>query len=84
MQRQPKFAEFATYRLASWIRQCIDEYKEPLIQTCITCICFREHARNDANEKHPAEWCMKYNERPPARIIAYGCNSYANDEDIPF
>lgn len=39
---------------------------------CITCDTF--------NEKE--EICTKYNMKPPARVIAFGCPEYVND--IPF
>lgn len=41
-------------------------------KTCITC----------TNWRHETELCGLYKQRPPARIIASGCESY-NDE-IPF
>lgn len=31
------------------------------------------------------ECCLKYNQRPPATIIAFGCNEWSNvDDDVPF
>lgn len=49
---------------------------ETLVQSCLTCDFFKEKE----------EVCTKYNnQRPPARIIAFGCPTYANiNEDIPF
>lgn len=43
-----------------------------LVQTCLTCDMFNEET----------ETCSKYAVRPPARVIAYGCEHYV--EDIPF
>ena len=42
-------------------------------RTCLTCDHFRETK---------GEVCGLYNQRPPARIIAFGCPSYENE--IPF
>lgn len=45
------------------------------LRSCITCINFKEDV----------ELCDIYKQRPPARIIAKGCESYSNiSEDIPF
>lgn len=44
-----------------------------LLRTCITCIHFVEKT----------EQCAKERMRPPARVIAYGCGMYENDE-VPF
>lgn len=43
-----------------------------LLRTCLTCDTFNEET----------ETCRKWNAKPPARIIAYGCDEYI--EDIPF
>jgi hypothetical protein len=42
-------------------------------RTCLTCDHFREHK---------GEVCAKFNQRPPAKIIAFGCEHYENE--IPF
>lgn len=44
-----------------------------LWRTCITCMKFVENT----------EHCSQFGARPPARVIAYGCPAYENDE-IPF
>lgn len=48
-----------------------------LFQSCIVCEHFGEN-----------EICAKYNVRPPARIIVFGCQNYEEsshiDDDIPF
>lgn len=49
--------------------------------SCISCEHFEEHGRSGA---YPPETCRKYNARPPARIIALGCPSYMDNDDIPF
>jgi hypothetical protein len=43
-------------------------------QSCLSCIHF--------NEKE--ERCNYYGARPPARTIAFGCESYEDGDDIPF
>lgn len=45
----------------------------PIIRTCVNCLKFDE----------PKEHCSQFGARPPARVIAYGCPQYEND-DIPF
>lgn len=48
-----------------------------LFQSCIVCEHFGEN-----------EICAKYNVRPPARIIVFGCKNFEEsshiDDDIPF
>jgi len=43
-------------------------------QTCIKCDHFDE----------PNEICKLYKMRPPAKIIAFGCEKYEDDDWIPF
>lgn len=48
---------------------------EEIVKSCITCDNFNEEI----------EVCKKFNARPPARIIAFSCEGYANiNEKIPF
>lgn len=71
------------YTLASRLEKLItDTIKEVtpnnmLFQSCIVCEHFREN-----------EICAKYNVRPPARIIVFGCIKFEEsshiDDDIPF
>lgn len=44
------------------------------VKSCVNCIYF--------NEK--IEHCTKWNARPPARTIAFGCESYQDDLEIPY
>jgi hypothetical protein len=44
-----------------------------MFRTCLTCMFFVENT----------EQCAKQRMRPPARVIAYGCGMYEND-DVPF
>lgn len=48
---------------------------EGVFQSCLNCIHFRESA---------GEICGLYKARPPARIIAFGCPSYDDVDEIPF
>ena len=50
-----------------------------LVHSCMTCTYFREHATENGL---PAEQCILYGQRPPARVIAYGCESWK--DGIPF
>lgn len=44
-------------------------------KTCLNCIRFIENT----------EICALYSQRPPARVIAFGCSSYSDSTDeIPF
>lgn len=43
-------------------------------QTCLSCNAFNEET----------ELCGSFNARPPARVIAFGCNHYVDIDDIPF
>ena len=43
-----------------------------LWRSCMICVLFNEQK----------ELCIKYNIRPPARVIAYGCPEF--DECVPF
>ena len=45
-------------------------------RSCLSCAVFDE--AKELCRKHP-EWG-----RPPARIIAFGCEEYADSEEIPF
>lgn len=43
-------------------------------QSCLSCCNFRE----------ATEICKLANQRPPAKIIVFGCNSYCDKDEIPF
>lgn len=49
----------------------IETHLEKNIKTCINCVNFNE----------PSESCTLYKAKPPARVIALGCEKW---EDIPF
>lgn len=46
-----------------------------IIQSCISCDHFRENY---------GELCELAKVRPPARVIVFGCEKYADDQDVPF
>lgn len=43
-------------------------------RTCLRCDNFDEKSEN----------CKLYNARPPAKIIAFGCDSFDDNEWVPF
>lgn len=45
-----------------------------IVQTCVSC----DHFDGDT------ERCRLANARPPARVIAFGCEKYSDDMDVPF
>lgn len=51
-----------------------------LQQSCLSCHFFDEDGRKSGEK----EQCTAYKERPPARVIAFGCPNYSDADDIPF
>lgn len=43
-------------------------------QTCLNC----------ANFKEVKEQCGLWNDRPPARVIAFGCDKWKEEDRIPY
>lgn len=75
---KPKFRKEAEIDLQSAITFAIwaqlnrkDIYP---FQSCLSCIHFKEQT----------EICNLANQRPPAKIIVFGCNSYVDNQDVPF
>lgn len=68
----------ANCKLANIVRLTIDlasMLPEQIVKSCLTCDNFDE----------PSEICKKFNARPPAKVIAFGCEGYCNiEEEIPF
>lgn len=58
--------------LADVARASFKEQLDRQTRTCLTCEKFNE----------PKELCEKYGGRPPARIIAFGCDGY--EDKVPF
>lgn len=53
-------------------------HKARLHHSCISCAYFYEHHENPTLHEH----CSKFGQRPPARVIAIGCQFW--EEPIPF
>lgn len=72
---KPTIREDKVYELRDYLVDAMRGYGGELLKTCLTCMYFDE--RNEA--------CKVYaNQRPPARVIAYGCKSYFAPDEIPF
>lgn len=78
MNSDIKFRGSAVQQVGTAIRDILENYSLPggLIRNCLTCAFFRRDM----------ELCGRHLDwgRPPARIIAYGCNEYLDEEEIPF
>lgn len=70
---RPTFTEGAFISAAALTEAAAKAPAIGLMRTCITCMKFVENT----------EHCSQFGARPPARVIAYGCPQYEND-DIPF
>ena len=53
------------------VLEMIDNYP---FQTCMRCDHFEEAKEN----------CKLFNMRPPAKVIAFGCEKFTDDDWIPF
>lgn len=59
--------------IAIFLQRAIENKLDSLKRTCLSCVFFDE----------PKEVCTRYDDqRPPARIIANGCDGH--EEEIPF
>lgn len=57
-------------------QMAIDQvWPDRIVRSCLSCLAFKEDK---------GEICDKWKTRPPARIIARGCDSYSDETDIPF
>lgn len=50
------------------------EQQDGMQVSCLNCMHFAE----------PQEQCMKFGGRPPARVIAFGCNEHLDTGEIPW
>lgn len=72
---KPQLRVDATYDLQAALNAAIANLDQPLYKSCLNCLKF--------NEK--AEICNLYNQRPPARVIAYSCGEQWEDlQGIPY
>lgn len=55
------------------LENAVKEALPPVQRTCLACVHFDE----------PSEHCKRYSARPPARVIAYGCDAFVLD-DVPW
>jgi len=78
MRTKPILREQAAICLrSSVVNAAIKTMEEPDMfpfQTCLMCDHFNE----------AAELCKLYNARPPARVIAFGCDKFDDANWIPF
>lgn len=83
---RPTIRPDTLYDIRDYFVKCIEAYEGVLVRNCLTCTNFVEHGYpNNANGPgFNTETCRKYGARPPARVIAYGCPSWFNEDEIPF
>ncbi len=62
------------HRIVSAAYNTIENTEEYPFQSCLSCIHFKEIT----------EICNLANQRPPAKIIVYGCPKYEDINEIPF
>lgn len=72
---RPRIRQDRLYEFRAYFESYLEAYQPELVTTCITCLNFRENH---------GEICAKFNARPPARVIAYGCKDYFAPDEIPF
>lgn len=72
MKERPKLISGARADLTNAIANLIEQHN--IYKTCLNCINFREDQ----------ELCKLANQRPPARVIAYGCKAWEDKDEIPF
>lgn len=69
----PKLRIDGSYHFKEAFERALKTAPKAFFKSCLNCENFNEEN----------EICKKYNQRPPARIIAYACDSYI-DMEIPF
>lgn len=80
---KPTLRDGALSELTGSFRKAVSELHVDMFKTCITCINFKEHGEFS----HPPQWCLRFSPQVgpvPARIVAYGCEDYWHDDEIPF
>lgn len=81
---KPTLRDGAITELTGSFRRAVETLHVDMFKTCLTCINFSEHAKGNLQ---PAAWCSRYSPQVgpvPARIIAYGCEEYYHNDEIPF
>lgn len=78
MSIKPQIRDGATYDIAEAIERLLTGNSKPVsngcFRSCLSCTKFSEIK----------ELCGKFDLRPPARVIAFGCPHYEDNDDIPF
>lgn len=79
-----KFRELAMIGVGKAIELAIARHTSDdhngICPSCISC----KHFDEKGEKGFGPEICLPANQRPPARIIAFGCNTYADKDNIPF
>ena len=70
---KPTLHPDARYNIQIAIMHAI-EHRESIYKNCLNCLNFNENK----------EICNLCNQRPPARVIAYGCPQWIDVTEIPF
>jgi len=70
----PKLRIDALYDIQTALYNAIRALDQPLYRSCLNCMKF--------NEK--AELCALCNQRPPAKVIAYGCDQWEDVREVPY
>lgn len=74
---KPKLRIDAHYDFASAMAEAFINYANKadfIYRTCLTC----------KNWNEQGELCKLYNQRPPAKVIVLACDSWEDDNEIPF
>lgn len=74
---KPRIRPDATFDLRSALINTFEntiKQVDPVYISCLNCINFKEKE----------ELCGLVNQRPPARVIAYGCPRWEDVDEIPF
>lgn len=73
---KPQLRDDAMMDMAHAVRNAVNAVaaKSALTKSCMNCTLFREDS----------ELCMRFAQRPPARVIAYGCSEHEDVNEIPF
>lgn len=74
-----KFRALAFVAVGRKIETVLTQHAQPFAENGITPSCL-SCSKFDEN----SETCLLVGERPPARIIAFGCERYEDSDDIPF
>lgn len=79
----PTLRDGAVTDLTGAFRRAVAELHVDMFKTCMTCMNFQEHSTFST----PPQWCKRFSPQVgpvPARIVAYGCEDYWHNDEIPF